>query len=229
MTWRIGIVAVLLAALSVGTGCVGVSRSYAERRYYMLELACPEAAPAPPSAPALVVRSVRISPAFERREFVYRTAESSYEADFYNAFFAPPADLIAERARECLARSGLFSAVLGPSSGIEAQYALEANVAALNGDYRAQAHPKAVLEIQFFLLPVRGPASQLLFEKEYRMSVLLAGKGPDALVKGWDQALQQALEALQKDLHALPLPAVGTCAPKAPQQPNHRSESGVNG
>ncbi len=210
MTLRMAIVAAILAALSLGTGCVGVSRSYAERHYYMFELACPEAGLPPSSAPTLVVRRFRISPAFERRELVYRTGESTYESDFYNAFFAPPADLIAEQARECLSRSDLFSAALAPSSGVKAQYALEANVAALYGDYRDKAHPKAVLEIQFFLLPTTGPASQVLFQKDYRMIVPLTGAGPEALVKGWGQALQQALEDLQKDLRGATLPPAPT-------------------
>ena len=60
--------------------------------------------------------SLRISPRYADRSFVYRTSTAAYEADFYNQFLIAPDSMIGEELRKGLAASELFKYVVGPSN-----------------------------------------------------------------------------------------------------------------
>jgi cholesterol transport system auxiliary component len=202
-------VAVLVGALT--SGCTGLTSASAERRYYAIQVPSPLAAKPAESAPILLVRRFEISAPYERSEFVYRTGDSTYECDFYNAFSASPADQVTGQTQQFLAATGLFSRVLGAqalpdAAGTpQAQYVLDGNVVSLYGDYRDGAAPKAVLELGVFLLRMEGNAPRIVAQDGYRMEVPLAESGPGALVKGWDEALGRALADLVQELRKLNL------------------------
>jgi cholesterol transport system auxiliary component len=184
---------VVLSVLVFASGCVSPSRSSTERRYYLLQTTCPEPQAGPPAGPVLKVRRFSVSAAFGRREFVYRTGESAYQTDYYNAFLIGPADVLTDQTHRYLSGAGVFSHVVDSSSNIEAAYAVEGNVDALCGDYRDKAHPKAVLEVQLLLVRTTGAASSVVLERNYRISVLISTGAPAPLVKGWNEALSSVL------------------------------------
>ena len=59
-----------------------------------------------------------------------------------------------------------------------------------------------MLEIEFFLYNQDPAASGVSLQKRYEKSVPLNEKSPEALVKGWDQALADIVAALLADLKA---------------------------
>ncbi len=90
---------------------------------------------------------------------------------------------------------------------MEATHILEGNVIALYGDYSQKNSPKAVLEIQFFLIDNTSTSSEMIFQNNYRREVALNSSLPEALVKGWNEALQQILTDLEEDLREVDLKA----------------------
>jgi hypothetical protein len=72
-------------------------------------------------------------------------------------------------------------------------------VTGLYGDYRATP-AKAVLGLQFFLVHEASSPADILLHQEYRQEVELMEKSPEALVKGWNEALRLILTALDEDL-----------------------------
>ena len=192
----------LLALLALCAGCVGIERSYPDKRYFVLEVSA-NASPANPTAnETLEVSNIRVSPRYADRSFVYRTSEAGYESDFYNQFLVSPASLITEEIRKGLIGSQLFKYVISPSSQLQPSYVLEGTVNALYGDFRNTDSPKAVLEMEFFLTSEIPAKPGILMQKRYAKAIPLSGRSPEALVKGWNQALEEILTSLAADLKA---------------------------
>ncbi len=181
-------------------GCINLEQSYIEKRYFILEASRDEDISLPDTDAVLTVRRLRVSSKYEGKGLVYRLKELSYETDFYNEFFISPASMFTEEIRKRLAVSGLFKHVVDPSSLLDSTYVLEGAVTALYGDYRVSTAPKAVMEIQFLLLQETDVSTKIIFQSQYHKEEPLKGNTPDALVKGWNKALNQILTEFETDL-----------------------------
>ena len=199
--------AALLVALCATAGCVSVdlSKSYPERRYYLIH-ADRERPPAPVRFGGNVaVYRCSVSPAFEGKELVYRLSDAAYASDFYNQFFLMPAYVITQEVREWLEESQVFANVVTPRSQLESDYFVEPNLVALYGDYRDKEAPKAVLELQLFLVDPTQRPPEVLVKRDFRDARPLAEESPAALVEAWSAALREALEQFEQDLQGLRL------------------------
>jgi cholesterol transport system auxiliary component len=184
-------------------GCTGLSKSYPERKYYMFEVPrVTEKLPPVKGAIAEVYR-FNASPGSEGKEFIYRTGDLNYESDFYNQFFRPPGAMLTELTISWLNDAGLFADVVGSVSQANPNYYIEANVVRLYGDYRSS--PKAVMQIQFVLLKYTTDSTyedntEIIFGKTYTSKIPMASKTPDDLMKGWNSALGDILNAFLADM-----------------------------
>jgi len=190
--------ALLLAFLY--SACVSLERSYPDKRYFVIETRENAKRASTEGQQILLMPNLHISPRYADRSFVYRISEAGFESDFYNQFLSSPATMISEEVRKGLAASRLFKFVLGPSSSLPAHYVLEGSVNALYGDFRNGDRTGAFLEIEFFLHNEGPPNIGILMQKRYTKSVVLNEKSPDALVKGWSQALEGIVAMLITDL-----------------------------
>jgi cholesterol transport system auxiliary component len=193
---------VLLALLALCAACVGIERSYPDKRYYVLEVPAKTNPSNPTASETLEVSNIRVSPRYADRSFVYRTSESGYESDFYNQFLVAPASLITEEVRKGLIETQSFKHVISSTSQSQPSYVLEGTVNALYGDFRNADSPRAVLEMEFFLSSDTPAKPGILLQKRYTKSIPLNGRSPEALVKGWNQALEEILTSLAADLKA---------------------------
>lgn len=185
------------------TGCFNFNKSYPEKHFFVLSAKRSEKFSVSKSDAVLRIRRFRVSPGFEGKSFVYRKGNLNYTSDFYNEFFISPAPMIAEEVRKWLTGSGLFQYVISSASHVEPTMELEGVISSLYGDYRNTEVPRAVLEIQFFL--VRNGPSQpvILFQKTYHEETLIKGNSPDSLVAGWNLAMEHILTQLETDLKDL--------------------------
>jgi len=189
----------LLLAVFCG-GCVTLERSYpADQRYFMIEAQDGKSLSSE-GTHILSVQNLYISPRYADRNFIYRTSETEYETDFYNQFLSEPATMISEEVRQALAATRLFKIVLGPSNSQPANYLLEGSVNVLYGDFRNLRAPAAVLEIEFLLHNENPTQNEIVMQKRYRRSVPLSERTPEALVKGWNQALAEIIALFVNDL-----------------------------
>jgi len=162
----------------------------------------------PPPAPAPAARrtetlrmgNVRVAPPFASNELVYRTDDVRYMTDFYNRFIAPPGPMLGGRMAEWLERWGPFKTVAQPGSGTPAPYVLEAVVTELYGDFRPSRVPAAVMTVQFSLLDLTGASPTVVLERSIGRRVDLAEPAPDALVRGYSDALGQILVELSSQM-----------------------------
>lgn len=182
------VIAVALAACSIG-------KPIPTATTYVVE-------PPPPAAAAtrrpetLRMGDVRVAPAFSGNALVYRLGDVQYRSDFYNAFIAEPGGLLGSKIAEWLDRAGPFQVVAQPGTPGSASYVLDATVTELYGDFRPGRTPSAVMTIQFTLVDLRGIRPTPALERSIGRRVELAQGSPDALVRGYGQALGQILAEL---------------------------------
>ncbi|GAB6039004.1 hypothetical protein JCM15519_35630 [Fundidesulfovibrio butyratiphilus] len=197
--------AVFVLLLVLSTACTPpFSRQSAlERHFYALSVTRPQAEHNQ-SRTVLKVRPFKVSPDFQGKDMVYRLSDARFESDYYNAFFVAPAPALAKQTELWLSRSGLFGHVVDSTSQLSDTYVLEALVNAVYGDFRDTAHPKAVLEIQFFLLKNTGDTYQVAFSGTYTQSVPFSANMSDAsrLAEAYNTALTQTLNRFEADLRA---------------------------
>jgi cholesterol transport system auxiliary component len=198
---RLAVAGLLLFVLFAG--CVSLERSYPEKRYFVVELSENAQRSKSVGEKTLLVSGLRISPRYADKSFVYRTSESGYEADFYNQFLVSPDIMLGEELRKGLAASPAFKYVVGSASPLQPNYVLEGSVNALYGDFRNLDKPFAVIEIEFFLHNENSANPGIVLQKRYMKTVPLSGRSPEALVKGWSQALGSILADLNKDLETI--------------------------
>ncbi len=190
----------VFATLPFVAGCINLDKAYPEKRYFALETSREENISSPDTGKVLTVRRFRVSPKFEGKGLVYRLEELSYDSDFYNEFFITPSSMLTEEVRKWLAGSGLFKQVLIPASLLDSTYFLEGAVTALYGDYRVSTAPKAVMEIQFFLLEETDNNHKIIFQSQYHKEEPFKTNMPDALVKSWNTVFNQILTEFETDL-----------------------------
>ncbi len=195
----------LFALLFLLTGCFSVSKSYPEKHYFVLSAAMSKKMSPSTSNAVLKIQRFRVSPQFDGQSFVYKIGNLHFKSDFYNEFFIPPGLMISEEVEKWLAGSGLFKYVMGFSSPVEPTFELDGVVSALYGDYNNIGTPKAVLEIQFFLVRKVSSRPVIVFGKTYHEETRVKGNSPDALVSGWNLALEHILTRFEASLKNLDL------------------------
>lgn len=195
----------MLALLALCAACVGIEKSYPDKRYFVLESSANPSSANPAGNETLEVSNIRISPRYADRSFVYRTSEAGYESDFYNQFLVSPSSLITEEVRKALTGSQIFKYVISPTNQLQPSYVLEGTVNALYGDFRNTNSPRAVLEMEFFLTSEIPGNPGILMQRRYAKSLPLTGRTTEALIKGWNQALEEILTSLVADLKAIVL------------------------
>jgi cholesterol transport system auxiliary component len=170
--------------------------------------------------------NVRVAAAYGGNALVYRMDEVQYTSDPYHAFRAEPGAMLGNLMADWLDHAGAFATVAQPGSAQPAAYVLDATVTELYGDFRKGRRPAAVLAVQFALIDQTGVRPQLMHERTIASRVELPQASPDALVRGYGEALAEILSQLVQDL--------GAAIPHDPRttsfrsQPSSSSNSGEN-
>jgi cholesterol transport system auxiliary component len=139
---------------------------------------------------------VRVAPAYAGKSLVFRVDDVRYASDFYSTFLAEPADMLASRVAEWLERTGPFKAVAQPGTRRGSTHVLDAVVTELYGDFRPGRPPEAVMTIQFRLLDLTGARPRPVLQQTIGRRVRLREESPEALVRGYGDALGQILAEL---------------------------------
>jgi uncharacterized lipoprotein YmbA len=199
---RFGVVCLCVLLLA---GC-SIGKPIPQPETYAVAPPLPESAPAGPRRPeTLRIGSVRIVAAFAGTPLIYRVDDVKFTSDPYHVFIADPGRMLADQMTTWLDRSGPFKTVAEPESGSAAPYVLEATVTELYGDVRPGQPAAAVLAMRFVLIDQTGARPKTSFERTHDRRVSLQRTTPDALVRGYGEALAGILTDLTTDLRgALP-------------------------
>ena len=201
LTWVVPLALLLLS------GCVSLAKSFPDKHYYALHVTRQGDPGVPVPGAVLEVRGLFVSPRFEGKELVYRTGNTSYESDFYNAWFVSPSAMLTQQIQNWLRNASLFEHVAATRSYLDATHILEGTVTALYGDYRQQGEQKAVVGMHIVLIEDNSTRTAIVFQRDYQQMVELTEPSPDELTRGWNEGLQQIFIALEGDLRMVDLKA----------------------
>ncbi len=193
----------LLLGTTLALGACSLSRPAVQPVTYILS-ATRDAPPASAPQPvALRVRPLRAAPMYERRDFIYRVDGERVVSDFYSEFAESPDAMITAALTSWLKDARLFKSVIGPGVAVDAQYSLDGTIVALYGDFRDPEKPVAVLGIQFYVMRSGSGGREIVLDRALEERVQVSARTPEALVKGYDNALRQILTALERELGGL--------------------------
>jgi cholesterol transport system auxiliary component len=199
-TYLYSLAAAGIVLLGIFSGCVNLRRDYPVRQFYVLDAKPDQIHPPSEDGPIVQIQVFQASPGSATTEFVYRTGESTFESDPYNAFFTLPANQIRALTMLWLQDSGKAQAVLNRSSRLRPTNIVEGNLVELYGDFRDKENPRAVISLAFLLMDIVPITPRIVFSKTYRESIAIPESTGDALVNGWNEGLTKILTSFNRDL-----------------------------
>lgn len=189
--------ALVVAACSIG-------KPIPQPNNYAVQAPMPEGTPSVTSPEPLRIGRVRVAAAYDSNALVYRTDDVRFISDPYSRFIAEPGAMFGDQMAAWLGRAGPFRTVIDPESTLPAHYVLETTIIELYGDFRPGRAPAAVLAVQFALLQQSGPHPQAVLQRVIGRRVELPRASPDALVRGYGDALAEILGELSTGLQVVP-------------------------
>ncbi|EDZ65446.1 hypothetical protein NOC27_2126 [Nitrosococcus oceani AFC27] len=197
-SYRVGLLALMLGGCTLFGGGGDSPGGYTLEVVRVLEQPSPQA-----RERILEVVPFRISPRYRSRLWLYQEAGSWHRVEEEQAFLIPPQVLVTEQASTYFRRSGLFGAVVEGESRLQVTHLLEGAVTALYGDFSDPMAPRAVMEIQFFLIDPRLDPPKTLLKSGFRVEAEILAATPQALIQGWNNGLESILENFENDLRRL--------------------------
>jgi len=189
--------ALALAACSIG-------KPIPEANTYVVQAPVPEGVPSVASRrESLRIGNVRVAAAYAGNALVYRMDDVRFVSDPYTRFIAEPGAMLGDQITAWLDRAGPFTTVTDPESGLPAHYVLEVTVTELYGDFRPGRAPAAVLTVHCALIDQTGTRPKAVLERAIARRVDLPRASPDALVRGYGEALAEILGELSTDLQVV--------------------------
>jgi len=198
-----------LLMLAIG-GC-SLSTPYPNRALFTINPGTPEQTEQAASAPAgaahhivLRVRRIIAVAPYDGTAFVYETGPHRVETDYYDAFAAPPADLLTEELVQWLRATGICAGVTDGRGSVASQWALEGRLQELAVDTSDASKPAAVMKLQLVLLDETGVVPVVILDKVYAERSSLSATDAKSAAEGWSAACRAAFREFSADLAAVP-------------------------
>jgi cholesterol transport system auxiliary component len=191
------------AALALA-GC-SIGKPIPQPNTYLIEAPIPDGVSSVSRRPESVrIGRLRVAAAYASSSLVYRMDDVKLVSDPYSQFIADPGAMFRDQMAAWLGRAGPFRTVADAESTRPAQYLLEVTVTELYGDFRPGRVPAAVLAMQFALLDQTGAHLSTVLERAIARRVDLPLASPEALVRGYGEALAEILSELSSELQVVP-------------------------
>ena len=194
----------LAACAALAVAACSIGKPIPQPNTYVVQPPVPESVPTVASRPeSLRIGNVRVAAAYAGNALVYRMDDVQLVSDPYSRFIAEPGAMLGDQIAAWLGRAGPFRTITDPESARPAYYVLEATVTELYGDFRPGRAPAAVLAVRFVLIDQTGARQKAVLERAIARRVDLPRASPDALVRGYGEALAEILGELSTDLQVV--------------------------
>lgn len=186
--------------LALLAGCSVLQRPPVTTDNFVFQIPAGRASGQPVKGRVLSVLPVTIAPQFTGQPFVYRTGDLQYTGDFYNRFFSPPNQLLAESLRRSLTAARLGETVVETGSPLASNTIIQAHVGELYADYRDPRAPVAVAAMRLLVLSRQGGVDTPLLDRNYRREVAMRRPVAAEAARGWSEAFTGIFAEFQRDL-----------------------------
>jgi cholesterol transport system auxiliary component len=184
----------LAGAAALGGCSVLPQPDYVQVSTWPLAPEPPARRPARRHGKVLLVRGFQGGPGLNQRGVQWLNANGSVHVDFYNVWEVAPAQAATAAAQAWLAASGLFAAVIGADSGLDADLALEAELTAFTADPRV-LRGQAGLSVT--LLNQRAVPARVLTQRAITGTAKMPTDTPVGVVAAQRAALADVLRKLE--------------------------------
>ena len=197
---QIGFIQLCLVLLVLVCGCSSGSKQEDPSNYFLLEAQRQGVGEPAETSMILMVQPFPVSPGIEQRELVYRRSMSRYETDYYERFITDVGSQVAEQTRRWLSQSGCLGQVLPVGTSVDATHLLEGNIAKLHSDFREEANPKALMEVDCYLVDVRTRKPAVVFHGTYNATAKITEAKAESIIAAYNLCLDQILIKLESSL-----------------------------
>jgi cholesterol transport system auxiliary component len=186
-----------------GAGLAGCSvlpkTPYVEQTQWPLVVKRPETLPRRPNGRVLAVSDVTPAPGLDQRGLQWLLPNGSVHVDFYNQWAVSPAAAVTTALREWLAASGLFSAVVAPSTGLAPDLVLDPTLTTFIADPRTlTAHAALAL----VLIDQRPVPAKVVLQRTVSADAHMPNDTPAGVVEALRAALAEVLQMTESALGA---------------------------
>lgn len=181
-------------------GCSGLKREYPTKNYYTFDVINEIKVNNNQGINYIKIERTDVNHAYHHRDFNYKIGPDEFISDYYNQFYKGVGSLVTSEIYKWLSSAGIYKEVLPVNNLINSKYVLDSKLVDIYGDFSNSEEPRAVLNMQFFLIDDSSDDAELAYSNVYNQSVAISSRTPNSLVEGWNEALKNILKQLESDL-----------------------------
>ena len=190
---------VCLAIFALSFTACSLTKAYPAKRHFYVAVTR-SSDPHAKREDVLRIRPLEITRAYAGKGFVSRTSDVEYRSDYYTEFFTAPSEMLSASLSNWMKASGLFAEVVGASSSLTPGRVIEGHIDGLYVDLRDDSQVRATMSLQLRYINDGGSQPEIVFAKTYSQAIDVPSSVAEAVVQGWNQALEQILTRFEKDL-----------------------------
>jgi uncharacterized lipoprotein YmbA len=176
------------------TGCVSIGNGVHQQRF-MLE-SVPVKRFDKPKIPAILLRPVRVMPAFSGQQFVSRVGQFRYEKDYQKIFMVPLAQQMTQILESSLRASNLAKQVTVYGAGVGRSVMLRSTIEQFYIDKREPERPQVVVRWQIKCYHVHNFSTDLFATMVYSERLPIANNHP---LISWNHAVRRIMQRFVVD------------------------------
>ncbi len=189
----------LAVLVFANAGCVSLKQPAPNIHTYAFDLSRPvSAGEAAGKKIDLSIERLSIAAQFDSLLFVYRVGDYEYKRDYYYRFLAKPQVMMTQEAQSWFVQAPYVESLSAAHSKSSSDYRFKGNIQELYGDFRDNNQLKAVLTMQFVLIPPEQ--AREAFVKVYTQSIAMKDKSATELMAAYNTALFEILKEFEGDL-----------------------------
>jgi ABC-type uncharacterized transport system auxiliary subunit len=182
--------------------CASLNKPTNKIEYYTLEYPPPQMETLNPLPHVIRMHRFTAAPPYNTTQIIYRDQSFKRNAYVYYRWQTNPGATVTTLLNRDINNSGLFKAVLDPSSRFSSSYMIEGTVDEFF-EWDTQNAWKAILTVSVILTEKNKNdiKNRILYQKTYRKAEICQQKKPKAVAEAMSQALSKISDEMIKDVY----------------------------
>jgi ABC-type uncharacterized transport system auxiliary subunit len=182
--------------------CVSLKQPANQIEYYTLEYPSPQIEALKPLPDVIRIEPLTAAPPYNTSQIIYRDQSFKRNAYVYYRWQANPGAIVTMLLSRDIKNSGLFKAVLGPSSRILPSHTIEGTVDEFF-EWDSKDEWKAILSVSIVLTEknMNDIKNRIIFQQTYRKAETCHQKKPGAVAEAMSRGLSKISKEMIEDVY----------------------------